>query len=1097
MDIVPGHSVERALRESEDRFRAIAEAASDWFWEMDSELRFVYISERFYEVTGQSPELVLGRTRREVAARFGADLDSGPWRRHLEDLEGHRPFRNFEYVITDPQGRRITIHLNGKPRFAADGSFLGFIGSGTDVTPRVEAEAAQRQTVQELEAIFNNASVGIIYTSHSNILQRCNSRAAEILGYAQVELIGQSGVSIFPDVEAYKAFVKASAPTLLAGRAFSDEGRLKRKDGNPVWCHFFARPIDPEYTDRGIVWILEDIEERRASQEQLGAALRQFEAIMTNASIGILLTRDRKMLRHNPKFGEMFGFHGSSAVGLPGRALYRSDEEYAEVGRLATPLLSKAQPFQTELFMRRQDGTDLWVNLIGYVTDPADATRGTIWIMEDRTAFKRVDDALRRTLNELEGRVAERTAELTQQLHFMQQLIEAIPGPMFYKDTDARYLGCNRAFAELVGRPVKELVGKTPHDVAPPELAEKYLAADREILDNPGTQIYEGRVRDAGGVIRDVMFHKASFTLADGQVGGLVGVMLDITQRKKMEDDLRQAATVFESAAEGVTITRPDGEIIAVNRAFTEITGYEAEEVVGHNPRILQSGVHGKDFYRAMWRSIIDNGRWLGEVWNKRKNGEVFPEQLSVTAVKDINGKVLNYVATFTDITVQKENEERIQQLAFSDPLTGLPNRRLLLDRLQHALASRARDRQYGALFFIDLDDFKDLNDTLGHDMGDMLLQLVAQRLKDCVRESDTIARIGGDEFVVILEELSASVVEAGNQAEVAGTKILSALNEVYRLGEHLHHSTPSIGITLFDDSQSSVDELLKQADLAMYQAKDAGRNALRFFDPEMQNIVEARVSMEKELRLGLKAGQFILHYQPQLDYQNRIIGAEALIRWQHPQRGMVSPLEFIPVAEDTGLILPIGQWVLQMACSQLALWARRAETADLILAVNVSARQFRHPEFVDQVLSTVDGMKADPTRLKIELTESLLLDNVEEIIARMTALKARGIRFSLDDFGTGYSSLAYLKRLPLDQLKIDQSFVRDILSDPNDASIARTIVALANGMGLEVIAEGVETEAQRFFLASHGCNAYQGYLFSRPLPIDEFEDFLAKRLAA
>ena len=459
--------------------------------------------------------------------------------------------------------------------------------------------------------------------------------------------------------------------------------------------------------------------------------------------------------------------------------------------------------------------------------------------------------------------------------------------------------------------------------------------------------------------------------------------------------------------------------------------------------------------------------------------------------MKGAHGEDTHYVGTISDISERKAVEEEIKRLAFFDPLTHLPNRRLLIDRLHQAMVASNRSGRLGALLFIDLDNFKTLNDTLGHDMGDLLLGQVAERLVGCVREGDTVARFGGDEFVVMLENLSADRNEAATQTRTVGEKILATLNAPYFLEARSHHSTSSIGATLFADHHDAIDELLKQADLAMYQAKAAGRNVMRFFDQGMQAVVNARADLEADLRRAIQGEEFLLHYQPQVDRDGHLTGAEALVRWRHPARGMVPPGEFIPVAEETGLILPLGHWVLETACKQLVTWAARPGMADVTLAVNVSARQFRHPDFVSQVLAVIENCGADPRRLKLEITESLLLDDVEDVITKMTELQEIGIGFSLDDFGTGYSSLAYLKRLPLDQLKIDQSFVRDVLTDPNDAAIARTIVALAQSLGLSVIAEGVETEAQRNLLASVGCLAYQGYLFGRPGPATDVEQLL------
>jgi diguanylate cyclase (GGDEF)-like protein/PAS domain S-box-containing protein len=563
-------------------------------------------------------------------------------------------------------------------------------------------------------------------------------------------------------------------------------------------------------------------------------------------------------------------------------------------------------------------------------------------------------------------------------------------------------------------------------------------------------------------------------------------------QRNQAEEQIRIAATAFE-AQEGIVITDAAQTILRVNRAFTEITGFTSNEVVGTTPRLYRSDHHDDSFFEAMWDVIIREGAWQGEVWNRRKSGENFPAWLNITAVKSPQGEVTHYVGTMTDITERKEAEKKIEHLAFYDLLTDLPNRQLLLDRLHHAMMGSSRSHRMGALLFIDLDNFKILNDTCGHDIGDQLLVEVANRLTGCVREGDTISRLGGDEFIVILEDLNRNPSEAAAQAKAGAEKIIATLNQPYLLAGRDHHSTPSIGATLFNGSDNSVDELLKQADIAMYQAKTAGRNTLRFFDPDMQADLAARAEIEAALRLGIQRGEFVLHYQAQTDSEQQIIAVEALLRWNHPQRGMVSPAEFIPLAEETGLILPIGEWVLESACRQLAAWSGHARNSRLNLAVNVSALQFRQQNFVEQVKQTLSSSGAPANHLKLELTESVVLDDIEDSNIKMRALKAIGVGFALDDFGTGYSSLSYLTRLPLDQLKIDRSFILNLPDNPNDAVVVQTIITLASSLGLSTIAEGVETETQRAFLEQHGCPVFQGYLFSKPLDLIAFERLLAK----
>ncbi|MDP3011027.1 MAG: EAL domain-containing protein [Methylococcales bacterium] len=562
----------------------------------------------------------------------------------------------------------------------------------------------------------------------------------------------------------------------------------------------------------------------------------------------------------------------------------------------------------------------------------------------------------------------------------------------------------------------------------------------------------------------------------------------------KINDELRIAATVFESQ-EGMMVTDANTLILRVNSAFEHINGYSSGEIIGKTPKLLQSGLHHADFYAAMWESIHHTGHWKGEIYNQAKSGDIYPEYLTITAVHDNKGVVTNYVATFTDIRITKLALEEVERLAFYDPLTGLPNRRLLRERLKLVFATNHRNGEHAALLFLDIDHFKILNDTLGHNVGDLLLQQVAQRLNSCVHEVDTVARLGGDEFVVLLTELSEEALEAAAQADVIGHKILKLLNEPYLLSTQDYLSSSSIGVTVFNNNRQEIDELIKQADIAMYAAKFSGRNALCFFDPQMQISINARVLLEADLRQALAENQFELYYQAQSTHDGRIIGAEALIRWQHPQQGLMFPDAFIPLAEEVGLITAIGQWVLQTTCSQLKNWENNTHTQHLQLAVNVSVRQFHQADFVSQVQQILSDTGINPARLKLELTESLVIDNVNDTIVKMNTLKKMGVHFSMDDFGTGFSSLSYLTSLPFNQLKIDKSFVQNIDIKPSDMVIIQTIIGMVHNLDMEVIAEGVETEEQRAFLEDNNCPLCQGYLFSKPVPIAQFEALLVTHI--
>jgi len=670
-------------------------------------------------------------------------------------------------------------------------------------------------------------------------------------------------------------------------------------------------------------------------------------------------------------------------------------------------------------------------------------------------------------------------------------ILDTVPEAMLVVDERGRIVRANVHACEIFGYPPGALAGLGVEALIPERFRANHAAKRACFMEKPDSRAM-GQGRELVGLRRDNSEFACELGLATmhhKKRSFVVVSIMDITARKREEEELRIAAIAFESQS-GMTVTDRHGVILRVNRAFTSLTGYTREEALGKTLAILRSGRHPPEFYRQMWATISEKGYWQGQIWNRRKNGRIYAEWLTITAVTASDGTVTHYVGTFSDITENSEAEAQIHRLAYYDALTQLPNRRLLQDRLSQALATCARSEQYGAVLFLDLDNFKTLNDTRGHDTGDQLLVEVTRRLRMAVRECDTVARLGGDEFIVLLEELSDDADEAANLAKQIGEKLGIAIGLPCHIDGADFHCTASIGIRLFH-AHETVEELLKHADLAMYQAKTAGRNTLRFFDPEMQARLDERSELETELRKAIKQQQLQLYYQPQLDAGGRIVGAETLLRWHHPTRGMVAPDSFIPLAEDSGLTLPIGQWVLETACTQLAIWGALENSRDLVLAVNVSARQFRQPDFVEQVKAVLESSGANPCCLKLELTESLVLDNVADTIEKMQQLKAVGVSFSMDDFGTGYSSLAYLTQLPLDQLKIDRSFVLNLPDNINDGIIAKTIISMGRSLALDVIAEGVETEGQYEFLERNGCHAYQGYLYSKAVPLDGFEAYL------
>ncbi len=673
---------------------------------------------------------------------------------------------------------------------------------------------------------------------------------------------------------------------------------------------------------------------------------------------------------------------------------------------------------------------------------------------------------------------------------FLRQLTDALPALVWLKDTAGVYLACNPQFERYFGATEAQIVGKTDHDFVVPEVAEAFLANDRAALAANGPRVNEETLTFKVGGYRGLFeTTKVPMRDAQGRVLGVLGIAHDITERRHAEEQLHLAASVFTHAREGIVITAADGRILQVNNTFSDITGYARDEVLGRNPRLLKSGVHSDESYAALWQSLIDNGQWSGELWNRRKNGELYPELMTISAVRDEAGRVRHYVGLFSDISTIKEHERKLEHIAHYDALTALPNRVLFADRLQQAMAQCHRRGHQLVVAFLDLDGFKDINDHYGHAVGDRFLAGLAVRMKAVLRDSDTLARLGGDEFAAVFMDLAGV-----NDSRGALARLAKAAAEPVKVDTLHLQCTASIGVTYFPQTESvDADQLLRQADQAMYQAKLAGKNRQHLFDPEHDRGLRGHHESIERIRLALQRHEFVLEFQPKVNLRSgAIVGAEALVRWHHPQRGLLPPVQFLPVIEDHPLAVELGEWVLDTALAQLARW--RAAGLELAVSVNVGARHLQAPDFVDRLRQRLAGCAGDAaSRLELEILETSALQDMQQVGQVLAACQQMGVRCALDDFGTGYSSLSYLKRLPAQALKIDQCFVRDMLDDPDDLAILEGVLGLARAFHREAVAEGVESVAQGVMLLQLGCELAQGFAIARPMASAELPAWAAQ----
>ncbi len=868
----------------------------------------------------------------------------------------------------------------------------------------------------------------------------------------------------------------------LYARAFA-EGAFRTEfsllDGRILELSLQPILVDKEAV--GISIFGKDITHRRKTETALQQAEDNYRKIFDGALEGIFQTSgDGKPLVVNQALAKMLGYDSPeelvSSVNAPGEEVWADPSQLTEFLSL---LDQKGSVLGFECRLRRKDGTDLWASLNAQqIKGPDGSLLHFEGFVEDISKRREAIDAF----IESESR--------------FRKFFENNGSVMLLIDpADGRIADANRAASAFYGYSKEQLIGmpiSQLNALPPAALAEEMARALRQHASH-----FYFRHRLASGAMRDVGVYSTPI-----EIGGrpmLSSIVHDVTERRLTAEALARSEeryrVAFQTSLDMIFVSRLDtGEFIEVNKSFLDALGFDREEVLGKTS--LDLGIWVDDSLRPQLAQVLRQDSAFRDLKTqlRKKNGELVWVLISASTI-EIEG-VPSVLTVLRDISDAKAAEDQIRNLAYYDPLTRLPNRRLLRDRLQQSLAGAARHRRNQALLFVGLDHFKTLNDALGHSIGDLLLQEVAQRIPGCVRETDTVARLGGDEFAVLLEGLGESERDAAAQAGNIAAKVLDSIAQPFSLEGHTCRATASIGIAIYGNQIESTDGVLQQADIALSKAKSAGPGALRFFSPALQAAVTARAELEDDLRRAIDGNQFLLYYQPQVE-RDCLTGSEALLRWNHPRKGFLNPVAFIPLAEETGLILPLGDWVLETACAQLVAWAAHPQTANLTVSVNISARQFRQPEFAQNILATLRRTGANPARLRLELTESMLVDDIEEVIARMAELQAHGLRFSLDDFGTGYSSLAYLKRLPFDRLKIDRSFVRDLLVDATSGAIAQTVISLSRAMGLAVIAEGVETEEQHQRLRGLGCHAFQGYLFSRPLPVDGFLAFVSDFPAA
>ncbi len=945
-------------------------------------------------------------------------------------------------------------------------------------SPGKASLALERLLLREAHyrTLFETANDAILVLADGLVLD-CNPRALATFASPRERLVGCSLADLSspepPEGQPARPPVEERMALAQAGDTQFFDWRFQRLDHSQFEAEVSLNRLvlaGQEY----LLAVVRDITSRKRTEESLRASEERFRSLSQNApDIIYTLGQDGVFTYVNPAWRRILGHAPEEVLGrffvdfvLPEDRVFfreafrriRDDQEILQISRC----------------LLHQDGSRRLFSMSGSPNlDAQGRVIGMVGMLKDVSKRAAAEQALRKSQASL--------ARAQQMAHLGSWEMDLASGEMSCSDEVFHIYGIPGSQAPVN---LKRFMQSVHAEDRP--LVQRHLELAPS-LESP--QGLEHRIVRPDGQTRVVYQLAELLRDSQGRPQRLVGAVQDITERRRSEEHMHLLARIFENTVEGILVTDANGVISMVNRAFSNITGFSAEEAIGQTPRLLSSQRQGREFFEQMWQSLLRQGYWQGEIWNRRKNGEAYPEWLAITAITDPQGRTAHYVGVFHDITEIKRNEEQISFQAYHDALTGLPNRLLFKDRLNMALAHAHRQREGLALLFLDLDDFKNINDSLGHAMGDQLLQAVSRRLVRWVRDEDSVARLGGDEFIMLLVG-----THTPDYAVQVASRILETMAEPLRVHGQEFYVTASIGITVYPHDGQDAETLVANADTAMYRAKADGRNNYKLFTPAMNQEVVKRMELERSLRRALREGEFVMHYQPKVELvSGRVVGVEALIRWQRPGLGLVPPAEFIPVDEETGLIVPIGEWVLFTACRAAQGW-RRQGFSDLRVAVNLSPRQFRQRNLVQLVSRALAESGLPAHCLELEVTESVVMHSVEDAILTLEHLSQLGVHLFMDDFGRGYSSLYYLKRFPMHALKIDRSFVSDIVNNPGDASIVDTIISMSRSLNLKVVAEGVETQEQLDFLKGLRCDQMQGFLFSRPLPLEELEALLRRR---